>query len=189
MGSKVNANDELRCYSAAWPYVELFPPHASCGMYNVSQASSATGFIRPVHTHWLNWANQHFCDISNTQCKCEKEEVIFLTRSEFFLLSASAYPVAQLDSSITHDCLTRIWDFGFHRFENQNRSIQRGWKCSRVYNNKSIPANIIPSGSCWKTSPDFPSWISNVLLKNTDFPVRQFNGVNEGWSVWEQAAE
>ena len=90
--------------------------------------------------HWFNSAKQHFCDISYTQCKCEKEEVIFLTRSEFFLLSASAYPVTQLDGSITHDCLTRIRDFGFHRFENQNRSIQRGWKCSRVDNNRSIPA-------------------------------------------------
>ena len=88
----------------------------------------------------FNSAKQHLCDISNTPCECEKEEVIFLTRSEFFLLSASAYPVAQLDSSITHDCLTRIWDFGFHRFENQNRSIQRGWKCSRIDNNRSIPA-------------------------------------------------
>ena len=54
MGSKVNPNHELRCYSAARPYVELFPPHASCGMYNVSQASSATGFIRPVHTHCID---------------------------------------------------------------------------------------------------------------------------------------
>ena len=142
MGSKVNPNHELRCYSAARPYVELFPPHASCGMYNVSQASSATGFIRPVHTHCIDSTRPN-----NTS-------VIFLTHSvnvrrrrwyfwialSFFLLSASANPVTHLDGSITHDCLTRIWDLGFHRVENQNRSIQREWKCSRVDNNKSIPA-------------------------------------------------
>ena len=50
-----------------------------------------------------------------------------------FLLNASANPVTQLDGSITHECLTRIWDFGFHRFENKKWSIQRGWKWQEIF--------------------------------------------------------
>ena len=107
MGSKVNANDELRCYSAAWPYVELFPPHASCGMYNVSQASSATGFIRPVHTHCIDSTRPN-----NTS-------VIFLTHSVnvrrrrwYFWLALSFFywvQVHTLSLNWTAPSLTTVW--------------------------------------------------------------------------------
>ena len=171
MGSKVNPSHELRCYSAAclaicWTfssarllrYVQRQPGvisdrfYSSCS-YSLIQLGQTRLMWYFLHTVWM-W---------------EGGGDIFDSLG-IFLLNASANPVTQLDGSITHECLTRIWDFGFHRFVNQNRSIQRGWKCSRVDNIKSIPAQ---DNSQWFMSKDifrFSSLVLERALEEYRFP-------------------
>ena len=149
MNKKVKARNGQQSKSEPWVEV-LFCCLAICWTF------SSARLLRYVQRQPGVISDRFYssCSYSFDSTRPNSTSVIFLTHSvnvrrrrwyfwialSFFLLSASANPVTHLDGSITHDCLTRIWDFGFHRFENQNRSIQREWKCSRVDNNKSIPA-------------------------------------------------
>ena len=134
MGSKVNPSHELRCYSAAclaicWTfssarllrYVQRQPGvisdrfYSSCS-YSLIQLGQTRLMCCFLHAVWM-WEGGG--DIFDSLW--------------IFLLNASANPVTQLDGSITHECLARIWDFGFHRFENKKWSIQRGWKWQDIF--------------------------------------------------------